>query len=60
MVCVCICAVSKWVEAIAMFTNNSSETRDFLFDEIICRYGTPLIVYTDNGSEFKGEFKRLC
>ena len=48
--------MSKWVEAKPMYSNNSNETRNFLFDEIICRYGCPLIVRTDGGPEFKREF----
>lgn len=56
MVVLAICTMSKWVEARQIHSNNSSETRDFLFDEIICRYGSPLVIYTDRGSEFLGEF----
>ena len=60
MVILCVCAVSKWVEARPMYTNNSAEARNFIFDEIICRYGCPIIIYTNNGSEFKKEFQTLC
>ena len=60
MLVLAICSVSKWVEAKPMKSNNSIETKDFLFDEIICRYGSPLVVYTDKGSEFLGEFNSLC
>ena len=59
-VVVAICGMSKWVEARPMHSANSKETSDFLFDEIICRYGTPLIVCTDNGPEFIRYFTDLC
>ena len=36
MAIVAICGTSKWVEAKPIHTNNSRETKDFLFDEIIC------------------------
>lgn len=55
-----ICGMTKWVEAKAIPTNNSKFTRDFLFDEIICRYGCPLTIRSDNGPEFLGNFKDLC
>ena len=47
MVIIAICSISKWVEARAIHFDNSFETRDFLYNEIICRYGTPLVVKID-------------
>ena len=47
MVVIAICSISKWVEARVIYSNNLIETRDFLYDEIICRYGTPLVVKID-------------
>ena len=52
--------MTKWVEAKPIRSNNSTQTRDFLFNDIICRFGCPLIIRTDRGSEFMGEFKDLC
>ena len=60
LVVLAICGTTKWVEGKAIKTNNSMDTRNFLFDDIICRYGCPLIIHSDNGSEFKGEFAALC
>ena len=60
MVVIAICSISKWVEACAILSNNSIETRDFLYDDIICRYGTPLVIKIDQGNELKGEFANLC
>lgn len=47
-----ICGTSKWVEGRAIATANSQDTSDFLFDQIICRYGCPQIIRSDNGPEF--------
>ena len=43
-----------------MKSNKSKEAKDFLFDDIICRYGTPSIVRIDRGVEFMKEFRDLC
>lgn len=60
MAIIAICGTSKWVEGKAIHTNNATESRDFLWDDIICRYGTPLVIRTDRGPEFKGRFHELC
>ena len=51
---IAICGTSKWVEGKAMFIANSNETRDFLWDDIICRYGCPVVIHNDIGPKFKG------
>ena len=47
MVVVAICNSSKWVKGRPINTNNSIETRDFLWDDIICRYGCPIAITSD-------------
>ena len=47
MAVIAIYLVSKWVEARPIHSNNSRETSDFLYDDIICRYDTPLIIKSD-------------
>ena len=47
MAIIAICLVSKWVKARPIRSNNSRETSHFLYDNIICRYGTPLIIKSD-------------
>lgn len=60
MAIIAICGTSKWVEGRPIKTNNSIETSEFLWDEIICRYGAPVVITSDRGSKFKGHFKNLC
>ena len=50
-VIVAICVFSKWVEA-KMIQLNSLNTAKFLHEEIVCRYGMPMAVRTDQGTEF--------
>lgn len=53
---VCVCAVSKWVEAIPV-SNKSSLTMAKMFHEhIVCRFGVPGIVRVDRGTEYRGDF----
>ena len=52
LVVMAICGMTKWVEAKAIKSNNSEYTRDFLFNDIICRYGCPLCIRSDNGPKF--------
>ena len=53
---VAIDAYSKWVEAKAIPHPNSTLVSKFFLEDILARFGAPLAVRTDNGSEFKGEF----
>ncbi len=52
--------LTKWVEAKAVKEANAKVSAKFLMEDIICRYGTPITVITDNGTHFKGEFHELC
>ena len=47
------------VEARALKSNTLQAVRDFLWEQIYCRYGAPETVTTDNGSEFKAAFKDI-
>lgn len=51
---------SKWVEAEPVPTLHSWRAAEFLYHQIIVRWGKPRYVRTDNGSEFCGSFHRLC
>ena len=42
---------TKWVEAKAYATVRQTDVRDFLWD-LICRFGLPRSIVTDNGKEF--------
>jgi len=57
-----ICAkndLTGTVEARALKSNTSQAVRDFLWEQVYCRYGAPKTVTTDNGSEFKATFKAI-
>ena len=52
----CIDPFSRWIEIGALPSLNSHEVAKWFHNEIVCRYGLPLIVRSDKGSECKGEF----
>ncbi len=51
---------SKWCEAKAVADHGAKTAARFLEDEIICRYGIPKFVLTDNGGEWATEFDVMC
>ncbi len=51
---------SKWCEAKAVVDHSAKTTSRFLEDNIICRYGVPKFVLTDNGGEWAAEFEMMC
>jgi transposase InsO family protein len=51
---------SKWCEAKAVADHGAKTASKFLEDDIICRYGVPKFVLTDNGGEWAAEFKVMC
>ncbi len=51
---------SKWCEAKAVADHGAKTVAGFLEDEIICRYGVPKFVLTDNGGEWAAEFDVMC
>ncbi|RDY10011.1 Pol polyprotein, partial [Mucuna pruriens] len=44
--------VSRWVEAIATKTNDARVVMDFLKSNILCRFGVPKVLKSDQGSHF--------
>ncbi len=51
---------SKWCEAKAVVDHGAKIAARFLEDDIICRYGVPKFVLTDNGREWATEFDVMC
>jgi Integrase zinc binding domain/Integrase core domain len=51
---------TKWIEAKPTREATSKIAAKFLMEDVICRYGVPTVVVTDNGSHFRGEFHELC
>jgi len=43
---------SKWCEAKAVADHSVKTASRFLEDDIICRYGIPIFILTDNGGEW--------
>jgi transposase InsO family protein len=51
---------SKWCEARPIKEPNACTVVKFLEDEIICEYGVPKYILTNNGSEWMKEFAEIC
>ena len=51
---------SKWVELRAVSLLHSWRAAEFLYDELVARWGKPRWVRMDNGSEFAGDFAAFC
>jgi hypothetical protein len=51
---------SKWCEAKAVVDHGAKTVAKFLEDDVICRYGVPKFVLTDNGGEWAAEFDVMC
>jgi hypothetical protein len=51
---------SKWCEAKAVANHSAKIASRFLENDIICRYGIPKFVLTDNGGEWAVEFEIMC
>jgi len=46
---------TKWVEAEALATITEKNVRSFLWKNIICRYGIPKVLVSDNGKQFNND-----
>ena len=52
---------TKWVEAKPLTTITEKSIRTFVWKNIICRYGIPRVLVSDNGKQFdNGAFKSFC
>jgi len=40
---------TKWIEAKPLATTTAQQAQQFVWKDIICRYGVPHIIITDNG-----------
>ena len=50
---------TKWVEAASYKVLNSKKVAQFIQINIICKYGVPYEIISDNGQHFKGETEKL-
>ncbi|XP_071699484.1 uncharacterized protein [Rutidosis leptorrhynchoides] len=52
---------TKWVEAKPLCTITSKQIRDFFWESIVCRFGVPNKIVSDNGTQFEGKpFRSRC
>ena len=52
---------TKWVEVEPLATITEKSIHTFVWRNIICRYGIPRVVVSDNGKQFNnGAFKDFC
>jgi hypothetical protein len=51
---------SKWCEAKVVADHGAKTAASFLEDDVICRYGVPKFILTDNGGEWAAEFDNMC
>ena len=50
--------MTKWAEAKLLSNKSAKQVAWFVYKEIICRYGCPQIIQSDNGLEFVNEIVR--
>ncbi|XP_063938093.1 uncharacterized protein LOC135147954 [Daucus carota subsp. sativus] len=52
---------TKWIEAKPLAKITTKQVAQFVWENIICRYGIPRIMVIDNGTQFNNaEFKNYC
>ena len=52
---------TKWVETEALATITEKNVRGFVWKNIICRYGIPRVLVSDNGKQFDNDtFRDFC
>ena len=52
---------TKWVEAEALATITEARIQNFVWKNIICRFGIPLTIISNNGRQFDSQgFKDFC
>ncbi|GAA0169267.1 hypothetical protein LIER_23791 [Lithospermum erythrorhizon] len=51
---------SKWVEAILLRNSIADDIEDFIWKNIITRYGIPKILVLDTGSQFDHRCYEIC
>ncbi|GKA23301.1 reverse transcriptase domain-containing protein [Tanacetum coccineum] len=52
---------TKWIEAKAVTTITGNQVKKFMWDNIVCRFGLPEVIVSDNGKQFSDNtFKDWC
>ena len=50
---------SKWVEVGKLPSKHSWRTAEWIMNEIVCRWGKPDMIRSDNGAEWMGDFREF-
>ena len=51
----------KWVEAEALATITETKVQNFVWKNIVCRFGFPRTIISDNGRQFDSQaFRSFC
>lgn len=52
---------TKWVEAKPLAKISGAEVKKFVWENIVCRFGLPMVIISDNGKQFAhNPFKKWC
>ena len=52
---------TKWVEAEALATITEAKIQSFVWKNIICKFGIPMTIISDNGQQFDSQgFRDFC
>jgi len=52
---------TKWVKAEALATITEAKVRSFVWKNIVCRFGIPQTIISDNGHQFDSQgFRSFC
>ena len=52
---------TKWVEAEALATITEAKVQNFVWKNIVCRFGIPRTIISDNGRQFDSQaFRTFC
>ena len=52
---------TKWVEAEALATITKAKVQNFVWKNIVCRFGIPRTIISDNGRQFDSQaFRSFC
>lgn len=52
---------TRWAEVKALASITSKQVQEFFWEDVICRYGIPKVLITDNGRKFDSKtFKDFC